>query len=90
MCGGELGLDSGDCVGVGVGGGCVWDDECVACGVVAVMVGVDEGEGGVACAGQQVCVAPYGAGEVGELGIDEEDGVFGGVDEGVATGIEVG
>lgn len=42
----EQGLDSWDRVGVGVGRVGVWDDEWVACGVVAVVVGVDKGECG--------------------------------------------
>lgn len=41
----ELRFDAWDGVFVCVGVGCGWDDEGVAPGVVAVVVGVDEGEG---------------------------------------------
>ena len=87
----ELGLDSFDGVFVCVGG-CVWDDEGVASGVVAVMVGVDEGEVEVFwvwVAGEGFGILEEGAGEVDELGVDEEDLGAGGEDEGVASGVGI-
>ena len=69
----ELGFDSFDGVFVCVCG-CVWDDEGVASGVVAVMVGVDEGEVEVfGIVSEGFGVLEEGAGEVDEFGVDEED-----------------
>ena len=65
------------------------EDEGVACGVVAVVVGVDEGEFWLVGGGDGFGIFEEGAGEVWELGVDEGDGRFGGVDEGVAAGVEV-